>query len=206
MATSATLTPATHEWTVAPCNADAAAPTMTCVSEVIYACALDLVVDPTTFGPAVDDTCGVTTTYESPESWALGSNEVTFTAEDAAGNRATCVTTVVIADTIAPALACADATLSTPAGRAVSPTFAATDACGAVDVTGDAGPGGRRLDHRVRRGDGRRGQRRDLHQRRHRRRRHGACRVMPAASKATCRARSAIAPPTPARSTWPSTT
>ncbi len=135
-------TPATHEWTVAPC-ADASAPAMTCVSEVTYACGL--VVEPTTFGPAVDDTCGVTTTYESPEAWALGSNEVTFTAEDAAGNRATCVTTVVIADTIAPALACADATLSTPAGAcAVSPTFAATDACGPVDVTvtpAQVGPG-----------------------------------------------------------------
>ncbi|MFO0745516.1 MAG: HYR domain-containing protein [Myxococcota bacterium] len=60
--------------------------------------------------PTATDACG-TPTIEgvAPEAFPLGTTTVPFSAVDLAGNRASCTTTVVVVDTLAPRVHCADA-------------------------------------------------------------------------------------------------
>jgi hypothetical protein len=88
------------------------------------------------------DACSaVTVTDDRPALFAAGTTVVTFTALDAAGNRATCTSTVEVRDTAAPTLTCTPRV--TVAGEAalcgarVKVPVTASDACdGEVEVLG----------------------------------------------------------------------
>ncbi len=97
--------------------------------------------------PSVRDACGlpVTVTDDAPERFELGQTAVTYTATDAASNRASCVTTVVVADMRPPVLQCPEA-LDLPVdpgvcGALVRIPWSVADACDgdAVDVFGPDG-------------------------------------------------------------------
>ncbi|MFM1769254.1 MAG: hypothetical protein RJA22_1783, partial [Verrucomicrobiota bacterium] len=93
--------------------------------------------------PSVSDNaspaCGtVTVTSDAPAQFPVGTNLVTWTATDAAGNSSTCVQTVVVVDGENPVVTCpADITATAPAGQCTaSVSFSATtsDNCGVAST------------------------------------------------------------------------
>lgn len=90
--------------------------------------------------PAADasDACGIASLTNNAQAvYGLGDTGVTWTAADVNSNSSICDVTVTVADTMAPALVCADdVTVDADAeciGHA-SPTATATDICDAVPV------------------------------------------------------------------------
>ncbi len=88
-------------------------------------------------GGSTDDSGSVTLSLDNDtfNCSNLGTNTVTLTATDAAGNTATCTATVTVEDTIAPTITCpSDITVSTDAGlceaNVTVPTPVAIDNCG----------------------------------------------------------------------------
>ncbi|MFO0749416.1 MAG: HYR domain-containing protein [Myxococcota bacterium] len=103
--------------------------------------------------PSVSDACGrpVDVTNDAPVTFDLGTTPVVFTATDSAENSASCTTSVVVDDTIAPVINCAP-TLEVQAqagvcGAAVTLQATASDGCDGLSVT-LIGPAGS-LDHPV---------------------------------------------------------
>lgn len=111
---------------------DTVAPSLTCGA------ALEVEVDgqsltcdaaATLSAPTVTDACdgvGVLVVSDAPQRFALGTKDVTFTAQDRGGNRTSCGVEVTVVDRVAPAIVC---------GASVGPlvsdlTPRATDACG----------------------------------------------------------------------------
>src|SRR5206468_3664410 len=57
--------------------------------------------------PQTSDNCGATTiTNNAPASFPVGTNFVTWTVRDTAGNTATCVQTVIVTDSQPPTITC----------------------------------------------------------------------------------------------------
>ncbi len=76
------------------------------------------------------DNCAIDTFYASPDLFScldLGPNAVILTAEDFAGNSNTCMATVTVIDTIAPAMVCQDLTIYLDAAGQASITPADVD-------------------------------------------------------------------------------
>jgi hypothetical protein len=129
-------TPAIYLWEIreGQCPADGEPPTLTCKPALTLECvALGAEIPWAELAPEASDTCGVELTREGPERAELGTNPILYTATDGAGNRAMCLTSVEVVDTVAPSIACPEPiAVDTPA-----------DLCGAeVDlpapVVGDA--------------------------------------------------------------------
>lgn len=128
------------------CGTDTHPPTMTCpvpvaAAECVYGgAAVELGV-----ASARDECSGVTVTSDAPERYPVGITPVTFTGTDAAGNSATCVTSVTVVDTTPPELTCPALTTAFSdgtCGATVKIAVVATDGCDGEDVTlhGPIGP------------------------------------------------------------------
>jgi hypothetical protein len=95
--------------------------------------------------PRTSDNCG-RTTLSGPAgtaSYPLGTTPLTFSAADGSGNTASCRTSVVVADTLPPNIACsapitAECTANSSASVDV-PNATASDQCGGATVTGPVG-------------------------------------------------------------------
>jgi len=99
--------------------------------------------------PGVVDNCGapvVTSTHTSGSEFSIGTTMITYTATDAAGNKATCSFTVTVNDTSAPMFS------NCPTNITVSPTAnckaivnwtapAANDNCGIPTIVANYNPG-----------------------------------------------------------------
>ncbi len=91
------------------CTADVAAPIVTCPPTQRLECEGTLTLAVVGDAVGVDACSAVSTHSDRPtDGFAPGETVVTMSAEDEAGNVATCVTTVVVADTVAPVLTCPD--------------------------------------------------------------------------------------------------
>lgn len=95
-----------------------------------------------TLGSAsVSDDCGgeVRVTNDAPETFAVGSTVVTWTATDNAGNSASCSVTVVVGDTTPPSLACPETRVVDAeegvCGASIVLEATATDDCDTEGVT-----------------------------------------------------------------------
>ncbi len=118
-------TPAQHVWTVtdSPCPLDEEGPQIACLPEFTVECTGGLgIVESESFLPPAFDLCEpVEVTGPSQEIYVLGSNPVVFRAIDGNENVSSCVTELIVEDTLAPELTCpADAV-----------AFTAPSACGA---------------------------------------------------------------------------
>ncbi|MCC6621661.1 MAG: HYR domain-containing protein [Deltaproteobacteria bacterium] len=126
------------------CEDDDVAPAIACPIALPIAC-VDGGASAFIGAPTASDACG-TPTIEgaAPETFPLGVTAVTFTAMDAAGNQASCVTTVVVEDRAPPTLEC-PAPVSVTAddglcGAVVELEARARDACDASDQITLFGP------------------------------------------------------------------
>ncbi|TNF26342.1 MAG: DUF11 domain-containing protein [Deltaproteobacteria bacterium] len=99
--------------------------------------------------PSVSDACGrpVDVASDAPPVYGVGATPVTYTASDSEGNEASCITTVVVADTTPPTLLCpASSTVQAEAGicgATVTLEPTATDGCDAPEnltLVGSTGP------------------------------------------------------------------
>ena len=116
---------------------DTVPPVLTCLPESVVeaggACEYDAAITP----PVAADNCTATPdialSNDAPAVFSLGSTEVTWTAVDAAGNSASCVSTVTVVDSLSPVLTCpADIAVDPNAGCSYVGAFgevSATDAC-----------------------------------------------------------------------------
>jgi len=95
--------------------------------------------------PNTSDNCGpVTVSSNVPAQFVVGTNVVTWTANDASGNSASCQQRVIVRESVPPTITCAaDVTVNANAGACFatgvalgSPT--ASDDCGGVTVTSNA--------------------------------------------------------------------
>jgi len=116
------------------CDFDMTAPDMVCPGSITVEC--DGQGNGAALGtPSVTDNCGTppTVTNDAPVSFPLGATDVTFTATDSASNSATCVASVVVEDTVAPALTCPPAQSVAPDTGSCNATVdlapVANDAC-----------------------------------------------------------------------------
>jgi len=90
--------------------------------------------------PSTRDGCGpVTVTSDAPDSYAVGTTTVTYTATDEAGNSSFCASTVVVEDTTPPVLTCPDAATVDAGeglcGAVLTIAPQATDSCDGKDLT-----------------------------------------------------------------------
>ncbi len=99
--------------------------------------------------PSVSDACGrpVAVQSDAPPVYPVGATPVTFTATDSAGNEASCGTTVVVKDTVKPALLCPESSTVEAddgiCGATVTLVPTATDSCDGADgipIVGPTGP------------------------------------------------------------------
>ena len=112
-------TPVIYTWEVteSPCPLDALAPTIACAADFTVECtdgrgAVGLAGIAAT---ATDACAPVVVATASPASYPLGANPIVFEATDGNGNRSSCITTVVVADRVAPTITCpAAVVLETP--------------------------------------------------------------------------------------------
>ncbi|NNF02175.1 MAG: T9SS type A sorting domain-containing protein, partial [Bacteroidia bacterium] len=93
--------------------ADTIDPTITCEDDTIYLDAFGFsgVIDAGKYVTQLDDNCGVVSLTASSLFFLcadLGSNPLTITATDAAGNSASCNISIEVIDTVAPLANCAD--------------------------------------------------------------------------------------------------
>lgn len=89
--------------------------------------------------PTASDRCSavsMTTTHQSGSQFDIGTTVVTYTAEDADGNKSTCSFNVIVNDITTPVVTCTDITVAAGNGctARVSWTFPVND-CSAVTIT-----------------------------------------------------------------------
>ena len=99
---------------------------------------------------SVQDACDASPSIENdaPAVFRFGSRTVTFTAEDASGNVASCASVATIQDTLPPSIALignADVDATTPSGGVFFYTIRATDACGGTVTASCVPPSGSRF-------------------------------------------------------------
>ncbi len=118
-------TPAVYAWEVvdSPCPLDGDAPTITCPEDQTFECVGGFAEGDPTITAAAEDACEpVSLSTTAGDGLAYGTTPVVLSATDGNGNVSSCVTSVMVVDTIAPTISCPDGvTVSTPA-----------DSCGAV--------------------------------------------------------------------------
>ncbi|TNF27644.1 MAG: HYR domain-containing protein, partial [Deltaproteobacteria bacterium] len=122
------------------CGGDAVPPTITCPAAVTGVECVAGGVTVELGEPTTRDVCsGVTVMSDAPPTYGLGVTTVTFTGMDAAGNAASCGTTVEVIDTTPPTLSCPERTEveGDPGicGATVTVPVSATDGCDGSEVT-----------------------------------------------------------------------
>jgi len=124
----------------AACKVDVTAPVLVCPMAVRDA---ECTAGGTTVAlgtASATDACSTpSVTSDAPARFPLGTTTVTFTGTDVAGNRGTCMTTVLIADTGKPVVTCPAATTiageAAACGATVQLAASASDGCDGSDVT-----------------------------------------------------------------------
>lgn len=119
---------------------DCTAPAIACPAPVVAECTGSSSASASLGGASATDNCGAANVSQVGEaSYPLGTTTVAFTASDAAGNSASCSSSVTVVDTTAPAISCPAAFTAECTGNgsaSVTPGSAwSADICGAVAVT-----------------------------------------------------------------------
>ncbi|MCC6625417.1 MAG: DUF11 domain-containing protein, partial [Deltaproteobacteria bacterium] len=122
------------------CDDDSTAPVLVCPAGLDVVECVDGGASVAVGMPSARDACTfpVDITSEEPESFPVGTTEITFTATDGAGNAATCSVAVTVVDTTAPVITCPEArSVVQPAGvcgAEVALAATVTDGCDSATV------------------------------------------------------------------------